>query len=271
MWKCPICKTDNQENRICIKCGFDDSSNYLHHKTIGQLPDTMLQKFVKDVKEQSVMVLGEKELEKTLKKVTCIYCDNEWYVEKEKKDQVKVCPFCKKAVETEATFKKIQRLLVEETGITENYALEITNILKNAVHEMTASIKEKEKTFDKPPKKQEMPGVKVENEVKLTYKECSRLKGLSWNAGRRFDVPEGYTHIMEQGLAPVRWEVRELRLPKSLRYIAPEALKGCRELRKIIVHPQNQHFVTVTEDKDGAVYEAVYDRETDKKIWPIRS
>lgn len=243
MWKCPICKTDNQENRICVKCGFDDSLNYLSHKTIGHLPDIVALQFVKDIEEQSVMVVGEGNMRKTLKKVSCIYCENEWYVDEAKKDRVKVCPFCKKEIEKDYTFELLKKLLVEEEGVTESLANILVSNLKGEVLKSKGQVSVAGTTQNKPTEKtSSLSGGKFEKQVKLTYKECSRLKGLSWNAGTRFDIPEGYTHIMSLGLEPVRWDAREIRIPKSVRYIAPDALKGFRDLQRVIVHPENKVF-----------------------------
>lgn len=328
MWKCPICKTDNKDNRICVKCGFDESANYLHYKTIGQVPVEIAEEFAKEIQEYSLVIVCEDAEYKTLKKVNCIHCDNEWYVEESKKGQVKACPFCKKEIPVKKVFEKIDSLdkalhtvivnegkhIVKKPEVLSGYLLNIAPQLEKEIKILTRILTEEYallwlEAFKQDEKQQADTFVKLqnlfveeegvsekwaatlvsglkgavlyskgiesnrdnllinaeddENVVKLTYKECSRLKGLSRNSTTRFDVPEGYTHIMRSGLAPYRWEITVLGIPESVRYIDEEALFGCRFLEKIIVHPKNQYFVIV----NGALY----DRETDQRLWPIRN
>lgn len=256
MWKCPICKTNNKENKTCKKCGFDNSSNYLYYKTVARLPDEVLEKYAKYNEGECAVILAENDVDRGLGKVRCLYCDNEWYVAKEKKEQVKVCPFCKKEIVLGGIFRKLERLLIEEEGVSVNMAESLVKSFKDIVINTKEKVMPDNQRLMKNP---ESSIEKLEKNVCFTYSECSKQKGLSWNASKTWEIPEGYTHVMRGGLSPIKDEVEELKIPKSVRYIDLEELRGCKLLKKIILDPQNQHFKMI----NGALYSMI----TKTKIW----
>lgn len=104
----------------------------------------------------------------------------------------------------------------------------------------------------------------VENwpEKKLTYSECHDflLQDVFVSSTGTFKIPLGFTYITEHGLDPYRREVKKLVIPRSVRYIEDNVLKGMISLNDIVLEPPNFYFSIV----DGKLYE----RKSRRQLWP---
>lgn len=104
----------------------------------------------------------------------------------------------------------------------------------------------------------------VENwvEKKLTHIECHDflLQNVFDSLTGTFMIPLGFTYITDHGLDFYRREIKKLVIPRSVRYIEDNVLKGIDKLNDIILEPLNFYFFIA----DGKLYE----RKSGRQLWP---
>lgn len=73
--------------------GLDESTNYLRYRTLGMIPEDIAEEFMEEMQEEEELFFDE-ETSAEIKKLKCISCGREWYVNSDDVENVRFCPFC---------------------------------------------------------------------------------------------------------------------------------------------------------------------------------